>query len=221
MRRNRIVSRGLGASSRSLSRPADNLWGSMSKAGTLGVLAVGALLLSTGCASTGAVPQPFPRPGGPATAARPRPAPPGVTAPGTPEGPVGTSGLVAPAASGYAIAGTALALRGSPYRNGGTDPSGFDCSGFIWYVFAQHGISVPRTVGELFREGVDVSPDALEPGDLLFFSTDAPGASHVGMAIGGDEFVHAPSTRGIVRVERLSSSYWGPRFVGARRVRRP
>jgi cell wall-associated NlpC family hydrolase len=190
----------------------------MSRVGTLATLAIGALLMSTGCASTGAVPQPFPRPGGPPTAAVPRPAPPGVE---TPEAPVGTSGLARPVATGYAIAGTALSLRGAPYRNGGSDPSGFDCSGFIWYVFSQHGIRVPRTVGEQFREGVDVSPDALEPGDLLFFSTDAPGASHVGMAIGADEFVHAPSTRGIVRVERLSSSYWAPRYVGAKRVRRP
>jgi cell wall-associated NlpC family hydrolase len=119
------------------------------------------------------------------------------------------------------VAGTALSLRGAPYRNGGADPSGFDCSGFIWYVFAQHGIRIGRTVGEQFREGVEVSPDALEAGDLLFFSTDAAGASHVGMAIGGDEFVHAPSSRGIVRVERLSSSYWAPRYVGAKRLRRP
>ncbi len=191
----------------------------MFRAGTLGGLVIGALLVATGCASTGAVPQPFPRPGRPATATLPRPEPPTAAPSGTPEGPVGTSGLATPA-YGYAIAGTALALRGSPYRNGGSDPSGFDCSGFIWYVFAQHGIRVARTVGEQFREGVEVNPDALEPGDLLFFSTDAPGASHVGMAIGGDEFVHAPSTRGIVRVERLSSSYWGPRFVGAKRVRR-
>lgn len=135
----------------------------------------------------------------------------------SPDAPVGTSGS-APA-TGYAIAGTALGLRGSPYRNGGTDPSGFDCSGFIWFVFAQHGIGVPRTVGEQFQLGVGVSADALEPGDLLFFSTDAAGASHVGLAIGGDEFVHAPSSRGIVRVERLTASYWAARYVGARRLR--
>ena len=112
-------------------------------------------------------------------------------------------------ADGYAIAGTALGLRGAPYRNGGSDPSGFDCSGFIWYVFGQHGIRVARTVGEQFREGTEVSADAVEPGDLLFFSTQGPGASHVGMAIGGDEFVHAPSSRGEVRVERLSARVLG------------
>jgi cell wall-associated NlpC family hydrolase len=99
------------------------------------------------------------------------------------------------------------------------DPSGFDCSGFIWYVFAQHGIHVPRTVVDQFHEGMDVASSALEPGDLLFFSTEAPGASHVGMAIGGDQFVHAPSSRGIVRVERLSATYWSSRYVGAKRMR--
>jgi cell wall-associated NlpC family hydrolase len=190
----------------------------MSRPGTVIVLAFGAHLLTTGCASTGAVPQPFPRPAGASPAAGSRPSAPGAA---IPETPIGTSGLPATSVSGYAIAGTALSLRGAPYRNGGADPSGFDCSGFIWYVFAQHGIRIGRTVGEQFREGIEVSPDALEPGDLLFFTTDAAGASHVGMAIGGDEFVHAPSSRGIVRVERLSSSYWAPRYVGAKRLRRP
>jgi peptidoglycan DL-endopeptidase CwlO len=78
---------------------------------------------------------------------------------------------------------------------------------------------VPRTVTGQFSEGFDVTPDALEAGDLVFFSTEAPGASHVGMWIGGDSFVHAPSSRGQVRVERISSSYWASRYVGARRVR--
>ena len=122
------------------------------------------------------------------------------------------------AASGYVIAGTALSLRGAPYRNGGQDPSGFDCSGFVTYVFGQHGIALPRTVGEQYREGRSVAANELEPGDLVFFATVAPGASHVGIAIGGDEFVHAPSGRGEVRVEHLSAPYWATRFVGARRV---
>jgi cell wall-associated NlpC family hydrolase len=63
-----------------------------------------------------------------------------------------------------------------------------------------------------------VDPDQLEPGDLVFFSTVAPGASHVGIAIGGDQFVHAPSERGVVRVEQLSATYWRSRFVGAKRL---
>jgi cell wall-associated NlpC family hydrolase len=119
---------------------------------------------------------------------------------------------------GYGVAGTALSLRGTPYRNGGTDPAGFDCSGFVNYVFGQNGIQVPRTVSDLWRAGRQVTGNQLEPGDLVFFSTVSPGASHVGIAIGGDEFVHAPSSTGEVRVERMSAPYWATRFVGARRV---
>jgi cell wall-associated NlpC family hydrolase len=156
--------------------------------------------LSSACASTGATPRPFPTPHPPATAA------PASAAPARGK------------AAAYGVTGTALSLRGTPYRNGGTDPSGFDCSGFVHYVFGQNGLSVPRTVGDQFRAGARVDPPQLEPGDLVFFTTVAPGASHVGIAIGGDEFVHAPSSAGEVRVERLSASYWSTRFVGARRV---
>jgi cell wall-associated NlpC family hydrolase len=177
----------------------------MFKGGTLLMMLVA--LGAAGCASTGAVPQPFPVPGGSRTT------PPPAADSSTPR-----PDRLAASGNGYAIAGTALSLRGTPYRNGGADPSGFDCSGFIWYVFGQHGIRVPRSVGEQFGEGIDVT-GALEAGDLVFFSTQAPGASHVGMAIGGDEFVHAPSSRGEVRVERISSGYWASRYVGARRVR--
>jgi cell wall-associated NlpC family hydrolase len=85
-------------------------------------------------------------------------------------------------------------------------------------VFAQHGVSVPRTVSEQYQAGLPIPSDQLQPGDLVFFSTVTHGASHVGIAIGGDEFVHAPSGRGEVRVERLSTTYWAARFIGARRV---
>jgi cell wall-associated NlpC family hydrolase len=161
------------------------------------------LAASAACASSGAVPRPFPTPA-------PRPPAP-LPAPDA-------DAVPRPGADGYTIAGTALDLRGTPYRNGGSDPGGFDCSGFIWYVLGQHGIRVARTVGEQFREGVEIASDAVQAGDLLFFSTQGPGASHVGMAIGGDEFGHAPSSRGEVRVERVTAPYWSTRFVGARRV---
>ncbi len=118
----------------------------------------------------------------------------------------------------YAVTGTALALRGSPYRNGGADPKGFDCSGFTQYVFGQHGLALPREVRDQFALGSSVAPERVSPGDLLFFTTVAPGASHVGIALGGDEFVHAPSSTGVVRVDRLSGFYWSQRFVGARRM---
>jgi cell wall-associated NlpC family hydrolase len=123
----------------------------------------------------------------------------------------------------YAISGMALSLRGAPYQNGGSDPSGFDCSGLVWYVFAQHGIGLPRTVTGQFQLGSRVDKREVRPGDLVFFDTGGRGlsgarATHVGISIGGDEFVHAPSTTGEVRVERLGSSYWSSRFLEARRV---
>ena len=116
---------------------------------------------------------------------------------------------------------TALAFRGVPYRNGGSDPTGFDCSGLVQYVFAQVGTPLPRETREQFRVGRDVQPSEILPGDLVFFETVSRGPSHVGVAIGGGEFVHAPTSRGVVRVERLASSYWSTRLLGVRRVALP
>ena len=178
----------------------------MSRIRTL--LLVGLVAVSSACASRagsgGPVPRPFPTP---APEALPAPA----AAPDAPgEAPLPIDG--------YAIAGTALALRGTPYRNGGSDPSGFDCSGFVWFVFGQHGIPVPRTVADQARVGEAVPAARLDPGDLVFFNTKGRGPTHVGIAIGGDEFVHAPSSNGEVRVERIASPYWASRLVDARRL---
>jgi peptidoglycan DL-endopeptidase CwlO len=173
------------------------------------VIAIAAL--SGACASTGATPRPFPTPAPAASA-------PGATSGAAPTRPAAHARSGAGSAIGYSVTSTALELRGRPYRNGGADPSGFDCSGFIQYVFAQHGVRMPRKVSEQFHEGASVDGSRLEPGDLVFFTTVAPGASHVGIALGGDEFVHAPSSTGEVRVERMSAPYWSTRFVGARRV---
>ena len=158
--------------------------------------------LCSACASTGAVPRPFPTPGGS-----------GGSTGSIPHAPLVNKGF-----DGYALVGTALSLRGAPYRNGGADPKGFDCSGFTQYVFAQYGVALPRAVREQFNQGKKVATNDLAPGDLIFFSTTEPGPSHVGIAVGGDEFVHAPSSTGVVRVERIGSSYWSPRYLGARRV---
>jgi cell wall-associated NlpC family hydrolase len=171
--------------------------------GRVFILVIG-LAGASACASTGAVPQPFPTP-------KPSSGAVGVTSPEAPADSV--------AADAYAISGTALALRGTPYKNGGSDPSGFDCSGFVWYVFGQHGVRVPRSVSEQSRAGNHVDAADLRPGDLLFFATNGTrDATHVAISIGGDEFVHAPSSAGQVRVERLGSSYWAPRFLEARRL---
>jgi cell wall-associated NlpC family hydrolase len=85
-------------------------------------------------------------------------------------------------------------------------------------VFAQHGTGVPREVRDQYRIGEDVDEHEVRPGDLVFFETVAKGASHVGIALGNGEFVHAPSSRGVVRVERYTSGYWAQRWVGARRI---
>jgi len=177
------------------------------------IILVIALAGGAACASTGAVPRPFPTPGG------------AVATPPDAPSPVVPPPSAAPA-DAYAISGAALALRGAPYRNGGADPKGFDCSGFVWYVFTQHGVQVPRTVSEQFRAGNHIDTRDLRAGDLVFFDTlrdpqgaaSAHAATHVGISIGGDEFVHAPSGTGEVRVERLGSSYWAPRFLEARRM---
>jgi cell wall-associated NlpC family hydrolase len=179
--------------------------------------------LAAACASTGATPRPFPTPRPPSAAApTPNSATPNSATPNspTPNSPTakGVKGAGGASPIAYSVTGTALALRGAPYRNGGSDPSGFDCSGFVRYVFSQHGVTVPRTVSDQFRAGAQIDQQHVEAGDLVFFTTVAPGASHVGIAIGGDEFVHAPSGAGDVRVERMSAPYWATRFVGARRV---
>jgi cell wall-associated NlpC family hydrolase len=109
-------------------------------------------------------------------------------------------------------------MRGVPYRNGGSDPGGFDCSGFTQWVFAQTGTSLPRETREQFLLGAPVSSGDQQPGDLIFFTTTAPGASHVGIALDAETFVHAPSSRGVVRIESLTLPYWSQRLVGIRRV---
>jgi cell wall-associated NlpC family hydrolase len=162
----------------------------------VGWLAMG-LLASTivaGCASTGGVPRPQPFPG--------------ANTPAPPENRA-TTDLIA----------TAMALRGTPYRNGGSEPSrGFDCSGFVQWVFAQHGTVLPRETRDQYDEGRKLDRDDVEAGDLVFFQTVSRGPSHVGIALGAGQFVHAPSSRGVVRVETYTSGYWASRWVGARRI---
>lgn len=163
---------------------------------------VAATIVVAGCASGGGVPRPRPFPG----AQLPRES--------TPEAPATT-----PDATAGTLISTALSLRGTPYRNGGSEPSlGFDCSGFVQWVFTRHGTALPREVREQFDAGRHVDRERVEPGDLVFFETISRGPSHVGIALGGGEFVHAPSSRGVVRVERYTNGYWSARWVGARRV---
>ena len=183
-------------------------------------------VVAAGCASTGAVPRPFPgaqpktatppKVEPPATAAAPADAASPVTeAPTEAAAPAGAPPLVTPGSLALA---TALDLRGIRYKSGGSDPSGFDCSGLVQYVFARQGIALPRDVRRQFQAGYEISTADVRPGDLLFFNTESDGASHVAIALDGQTFVHAPNSRGVVRVERLSTTYWSRRYLGARRI---
>ncbi len=158
----------------------------------------------TGCASSGAVPRPFPG----------APRPPSAT-PAPPDAPAASS-ATAPAPA--AIVRDALGLLGTPYRDGGDTPAGFDCSGFTRYVFGLSSIPLPRAVHDQFRVGTSLALTHSQPGDLIFFTTVAPGASHVGVVLDEDRFIHAPSTSGVVRIESFTQPYWRRRVVGVRRI---
>lgn len=106
---------------------------------------------------------------------------------------------------------------GVPYVFGGTSPSGFDCSGYVRFVFAQAGISLPRTADAQYEVGYAISTDELRPGDLVFFSTYEAGPSHVGIYLGDGNFINASSSRG-VSVASIYGGYWGSCYIGARRV---
>ena len=114
----------------------------------------------------------------------------------------------------------ALSLVGIDYRYGGDSPErGLDCSGLIRYVFQQvTGVTLPRTARELSRLGKDVRTGDLAPGDLVFFNTRRNAFSHVGIYVGNDRFIHAPSRGGEVGVATLSNGYWQKRYNGARRL---
>jgi cell wall-associated NlpC family hydrolase len=123
----------------------------------------------------------------------------------------------AEAARGARIAGNALDLVGYRYRFGGSSPrTGFDCSGFVYYVMQSAGISVGRTAAAQFNSGTRVSTDNLQPGDMVFFSnTYKRGLSHAGIYIGNGKFVHAENESTGVRVSNLWSAYYASHYTGA------
>jgi len=114
----------------------------------------------------------------------------------------------------------AFSLVGTPYRWGGNSPAGgFDCSGLVVYVMRRvMGKTLPRTVEQIAGTGWEVPSEDRLPGDLVFFNTTGAKHSHVGIYIGQNRFVHAPTEGGTVRLESLLSSYWGPRISSFRRL---
>lgn len=122
----------------------------------------------------------------------------------------------APAASGGSAVAAARAQVGKPYGYGGNGPAAFDCSGLTVHAFRAAGISLPRTSFGQFGMGSPVSRDAIQAGDLVFFDSNGPGASHVGVATGPSSFVSATS-RGVMETS-IDSSYWSQHYVGARRI---
>jgi len=127
--------------------------------------------------------------------------------------------------SGESHTGTELVLRalsllGVNYKFGGNSPdTGLDCSGLVRHLFREAvGVVLPRRAEEMSRAGETIDTAQLKPGDLVFFNTLRRTFSHVGIYIGNDQFVHAPSSGGAVRVEHMSKQYWAQRFSGARRL---
>ena len=114
----------------------------------------------------------------------------------------------------------ALSLTGIQYKYGGSSPAtGFDCSGFVRYVFRNAAnLTLPPTARAIAQIGKSVSKDDLQPGDLVFFNTLKKAFSHVGIYMGDNKFIHAPRTGKTVQVDSLQNSYWASRFEGAQRL---
>ncbi len=126
---------------------------------------------------------------------------------------------LAPSSGVRTLLKRALALLGTPYRWGGTETNGFDCSGLVGYVFKTAlGVELPRVSREMAGSGQRVDRSALTAGDIVFFGRGRKGIDHVGIYVGNGQFVHAPRTGKDVMVSQLDNGYWNRHFVEARRV---
>ncbi len=125
-----------------------------------------------------------------------------------------STGFTDPPTQYSGVVGIAMQYLGVPYVWGGASPSGFDCSGFVMYVYAQVGVSLPHYTGAQWGMGIPVAYSDLQPGDLVFFD----GLGHVGIYIGGGEFIHSPHTGDVVRIDSLSEAWYAATYDGARRI---
>ncbi len=118
---------------------------------------------------------------------------------------------------GNALIATAKTYMGVPYVWGGATTAGFDCSSFTQYVMKENGITIPRTAAEQYEVGTAIAKDKLQVGDLVFFTTYKPGASHVGFYMGNGQFIHASSVAKQVTINSLDETYYTEHYIGARR----
>lgn len=183
--------------------------------GTLSAALLLCALLATGCAPhrRGPLPPVDSRPGA-GQESTPRPAVDAVT-------PDPRTRPAAPPPAADTPVGRICALAesflGVPYRWGGSTPRGFDCSGLVQYVYREAGVNLPRRSTDQSRTGRRADLDDLKPGDLIFFRIDRNVVSHVGISVGGGEFIHAPGTGKTVRRDSLESEWWRRRVMGVRR----
>lgn len=117
----------------------------------------------------------------------------------------------------HAATEIAASMVGKPYRYGGSTPQGFDCSGLVYFSFQRAGIKVPRSTERLRKQGQPVATAHATRGDLVFFNQEGRYSSHVGIYLGNNRFVHAPSSGKRVRVDSLNDPYWQKHWVGVRR----
>lgn len=113
------------------------------------------------------------------------------------------------------IVGTAKKYLGVKYRYGGTTPGGFDCSGYVMYVYRKNGIPMPRSLFKQYRSGRRISLNKARPGDLVFFNINGRRISHVGLYMGNRMFIHAPRTGKRISFADISKKYWQKRYAGA------
>ena len=116
------------------------------------------------------------------------------------------------------VISAAKKVMGTKYVYGGTTTKGFDCSGFVGYVYKKVGVKLPRTTKAMYSTGKKVSKKNLKAGDVVFFNTSGKGVSHAGIYIGKGKFVHSSSSKGVSVAKINDPYYWGSKYIGAKRV---